>query len=240
MTVPFLDVAATYRELRGELDDAYARVMTSGRFVLGDEVEAFEAEFASHCGVAYAVGVGNGLDALTITLRASDVGPGDDVIVPAHTFIATWLAVARVGARPVPVDVNAETLLIDADAAASAVTSHTAAIVPVHLYGQPADMTALEELASRKRLLLLGDAAQAHGARWRDHDVACLGHAAAFSFYPAKNLGAFGDGGAVTTDDDMLATRIRRLRHYGASGTYTFAELALISASTPSRRRFCA
>ena len=229
MTVPFLDVAASYRELRGELDDAYARVMTSGRFVLGDEVEAFEAEFASYCGVRHAVGVGNGLDALTIALRASDVGHGDEVVVPAHTFIATWLAVERVGARVVPIDVNPDTLLIDVDAAAAAVTSRTAAIVPVHLYGRAADMTALEQLASRKRLLLLGDAAQAHGARWRDHDVASLGNAAAFSFYPAKNLGAFGDGGAVTTDDDMLALRIRRLRHYGASDAYTFAEPGLNS-----------
>jgi dTDP-3-amino-3,4,6-trideoxy-alpha-D-glucose transaminase len=224
VTVPFLDLAASYRELRRELDDAYARVMTSGRFVLGDEVEAFEAEFASHCGARNAVGVGNGLDALTIALRASDVGPGDEVAVPAHTFIATWLAVERVGARVVPVDVNADTLLMDVDAAASAVTSRTAAIVPVHLYGQPADMTALKDLASRKRLLLLGDAAQAHGARWQDHDVGALGNAAAFSFYPAKNLGAFGDGGAVTTGDDMLAIRIRRLRNYGASDSYTFAE----------------
>ena len=152
--------------------------------------------------------MGNGLDALAIAFRASDIGRGDEVIVPAHTFIATWLAVEHVGARVVPVDVDADTLLIDVDAAASAVTSRTAAIIPVHLYGHPVDMTALKELASRKRLLLLADAAQAHGARWKDHDVASCGDAAAFSFYPAKNLGAFGDGGALTTDDEVLAGRI--------------------------------
>ena len=229
MTVPFLDVGATYRELRRDLDDAYARVMNSGRFVLGDEVEAFEADFASYCGTAHAVGVGNGLDALTIALRAGGIGPGDEVVVPAHTFIATWLAVERAGAEVVPVDVDADTLLIDVDAAASAVTSRTAAVLPVHLYGQPADMTALEELTARKDLLLLGDAAQAHGARWQDRNVGALGHAAAFSFYPAKNLGAFGDGGALTTDDETLALRARRLRHYGASDTYTFAEPGLNS-----------
>lgn len=224
MTVPFLDVGASYRELRRDLDDAYARVMNSGRFVLGDEVEAFEAEFASYCGTRHAVGVGNGLDALTIALRAGGVGSGDEVVVPAHTFIATWLAVERAGARVVPVDVDADTLLIDVDAAASAVTPRTAAVLPVHLYGQPADMTALEELAKRKDLFLLGDAAQAHGARWQDCNVGALGHAAAFSFYPAKNLGAFGDGGALTTNDETVAFRARRLRHYGASDTYTFAE----------------
>jgi dTDP-4-amino-4,6-dideoxygalactose transaminase len=229
VTVPFLDVGAGYRELRTELDEAYARVMSSGRFVLGDEVEAFEAEFASYCGTRSAVGMGNGLDALTIALRASDVGPGDEVIVPAHTFIATWLAVTRVSATVVPVDVNPDTLLIDVDAAASAVTSRTAAIIPVHLYGQPADMTALEALASRHSLLLLGDAAQAHGARWKERDVARFGNAAAFSFYPAKNLGAFGDGGAITTDDVALAARVRRIRNYGSSDTYRFAEPGLNS-----------
>ena len=229
MTVPFLDVGASYRELRRELDDAYARVMSSGRFVLGGEVEAFEAEFAAHGDARYAVGVGNGLDALTLALRAADIGPGDEVVVPAHTFIATWLAVERVGATVVPVDVDPETLLIDADGTSAAVTPRTAAIIPVHLYGQPADMSALEELAARSGLFLLGDAAQAHGARWQGHDVAGLGHAAAFSFYPAKNLGAFGDGGAVTTNDEALAVRVGRLRHYGASDTYRFAECGVNS-----------
>ena len=174
MTVPFLDVGATYSELQGELDDAYTRVMGSGRFVLGEEVEAFEADFAAYCGTREAVGVGNGLDALAIALRASGIGRGDEVIVPAHTFIATWLAVEHVGARVVPVDVDADTLLMDGDAAASAVTSRTAAMIPVHLYGQPVDMTALEALASREGLLLLGDAAQAHGARWKGRGVSCV------------------------------------------------------------------
>ncbi len=229
MTVPFLDVGATYSELQGELDDAYTRVMGSGRFVLGEEVEAFEADFAAYCGTREAVGVGNGLDALAIALRASGIGRGDEVIVPAHTFIATWLAVEHVGARVVPVDVDADTLLMDGDAAASAVTSRTAAMIPVHLYGQPVDMTALEALASREGLLLLGDAAQAHGARWKERGVAACGDAAAFSFYPAKNLGAFGDGGALTTNDEVLAARGRRLRHYGASDSYVFAEAGVNS-----------
>jgi dTDP-3-amino-3,4,6-trideoxy-alpha-D-glucose transaminase len=229
VTVRFLDVGASYRELRRDLDDAYARVMSSGRFVLGDEVEAFEHEFASYCGTRHAVGVGNGLDALTIALRAGGVGRGDEVLVPAHTFIATWLAVERVGAEVVPVDVDVDTLLIDADAAASAVTSRTAALLPVHLYGQPADMTALGELAARAKLLLVGDAAQAHGAHWQGQNVAVLGHAAAFSFYPAKNLGAFGDGGAITADDERVALRARRIRNYGESDRYTFVEAGVNS-----------
>lgn len=238
MTVPFLDVGASYRELQRELDDAYARVMSSGRFVLGGELEAFEAEFAAHGGTRYAIGVGNGLDALTLVLRAANVGPGDEVVVPAHTFIATWLAVQQVGATVVPVDVDPETLLIDVDAVAAALTPRTAAIIPVHLYGCPADMSALEALATRAGLLLLGDAAQAHGARWDGHGVAGLGHAAAFSFYPAKNLGAFGDGGAVTTNDETLATRVRRLRNYGASDTYVFAEAGVNSRLDPLQAAF--
>ena len=238
MTVPFLDVGAGYRELRDELDRAYARVMESGRYIGGEEVEAFEREFAASCGARRAVGVGNGLDALTIALRARDIGPGDEVIVPAHTFIATWLAVARVGATIVPVDVAPETLLLDVQAAGAALTPRTAAIVPVHLYGAPADMSALAAMTTGHGLLLLGDAAQAHGARQGDRNVGALGDVAAFSFYPAKNAGAFGDAGALTTDDDSLATRARGLRNYGSSGPYRFAEPGLNSRLDPLQAAF--
>ena len=228
-TIPFLDVRADYRALRRDLDDAYFRVMNSGQYVHGQELDAFEREFAAFCGTRHAIGVGNGLDALTIALRARDVGPGDEVIVPAHTFIATWLAVQRVGAAIVPVDVEPDSLLIDLEAAASAVTSRTAAIIPVHLYGQAADMTTLDRLAERHGLLVLGDAAQAHGAAHRGRNVGELGDIAAFSFYPAKNLGGFGDGGALTTDDDALAARAARLRNYGAADHHEFAEFGLNS-----------
>ena len=238
MTVRFLDVGAGYRELREQFDAAYARVMSSGRYVGGEEVEAFERDFAAFCGTRHAVGVGNGLDALTIALRARDIGPGDEVIVPAHTFFATWLAVARVGATIVPVDVDPETLLIDVQAAAAALTRRTAAIVPVHLYGAPAEMSALAALAVRHGLLLLGDAAQAHGAREGPHDVGALGDCAAFSFYPAKNLGAFGDAGALTTDDDSLAARAHRLCNYGMSAPYRFVEPGINSRLDPLQAAF--
>jgi len=222
--VPFLDVGAAYTELADELNDDFTRVMSSGRYVLGAELEAFEQEFAHFCGVRFAVGVGNGLDALSIALEARGVGPGDEVIVPAHTFVATWLAVTRVGAVIVPVDVDPRSLLIEASAAVAACTSRTAAIVPVHLYGNPVDFSRLEGLADVSGLFLLEDAAQAHGAAIGDRSVGSLGDAAGFSFYPAKNLGAFGDGGAIATDDEELATSARRLRNYGAPAKYEFIE----------------
>jgi dTDP-4-amino-4,6-dideoxygalactose transaminase len=235
VTVPFLDVGAAYAELRGELDAALARVMASGWYIGGPEVEAFEAEFAQFCGTAHCVGVGNGLDALTIALAARGIGAGDEVIVPAHTFIATWLAVTRTGATVVPVDVDPARLLLDPAAVESAVSARTAAIVPVHLYGDPVDVTALEALAARHGLFLLGDAAQAHGARCGGRDVGAVGDAAAFSFYPAKNLGAYGDGGAITTDDAQLAGRARRLRSYGArtGDRYRFEEAGVNSRLDP-------
>ena len=224
MRVPFLDVGATYRELADALTRDFARVMASGHYVLGAELEAFEQEFAHFCRARYAVGVGNGLDALAIALRARGIGPGDEVIVPAHTFVATWLAVARSGATIVPVDVDPVSLLIDANAAAAACTNRTAVIIPVHLYGHPVDIPNLRTLAERQGLFLLEDAAQAHGAEIGNRPVGALGGAAGFSFYPAKNLGAFGDGGAITTDDEGLASDARRLRNYGARGKYEFVE----------------
>jgi len=218
--IPFLDLAALHARQRDEIADAMLRVLDGGRYVLGSELEAFESEFAAYCGVRHAVGVGNGLDALALVLRALDIGAGDEVVVPGHTFIATWLAVTHVGATPVPVDVRDDTCNLDPDRVEAALTPRTRAIVAVHLYGQTAAMDALREIAQRHDLRLIEDAAQAHGARYRGRRAGALGDAAAFSFYPGKNLGALGDGGAVTTDDDALASRVRRLRNYGSVVKY--------------------
>jgi dTDP-4-amino-4,6-dideoxygalactose transaminase len=225
MKVPFLDVGAEYTALADELTSDFNRVMSSGRYILDVELEAFEDEFARFCGTRYALGVGNGLDALSIALRAKGIGPGDEVIVPAFTFIATWLAVVKSGATIVPVDVDPVTLLLDPSATRAACTNRTAAIVPVHLYGHPADITSLQALADSHGLFLLEDAAQAHGAELGGKRAGALGNAAGFSFYPTKNLGAFGDGGAITTDDAELAERARRLRNYGARAKYEFVEM---------------
>jgi dTDP-3-amino-3,4,6-trideoxy-alpha-D-glucose transaminase len=218
--VPFLDLDAGYRELRPELEAAQRRVMESGRYVLGPEVEQFEREFASYCGTQECVTVASGLDALTLSLRSLGVRPGDEVVVPGHTFIATWLAVSALGARPVPVDCLAATANIDASALARVVGPRTRAIVPVHLYGQPAGMDAITAVADAHGIPVLEDAAQAHGARHGSRRAGALGRAAAFSFYPGKNLGAFGDGGAVTTDDPHLAETLRALRNYGSQEKY--------------------
>jgi dTDP-4-amino-4,6-dideoxygalactose transaminase len=219
-TVPFLDLGSGHAEIRADLDAAWRRVLASDRLILGPEVEAFEAEFAAYCGAAHCVGVGNGLDALTLILRALDIGAGDEVIVPANTYIATWLAVTHVGATPVPVDPDRETFNLDPTRIESALSPRTRAIMPVHLYGQPADMEPITAIAARHRLAVIEDAAQAHGARCRGKRVGTLGVAAGFSFYPTKNLGAFGDAGAVVTDDAALAARIRRLRNYGSVEKY--------------------
>ncbi|MCW3014143.1 MAG: fdtB2 [Solirubrobacterales bacterium] len=218
--VPFLDLRAINAELEDELTQATARVVQSGHYVLGPEVAAFEAAWASFAGARHCVGVGSGLDALALALDAAGVGPGDEVIVPAHTFVATWLAVTRTGAAAVGADVDPGTGLLDPAAVAAAVTSRTRAIVPVHLYGQTADMDALLALADRHGLVVVDDAAQAHGARHRGRPVGALATATAWSFYPGKNLGALGDGGAVTTDDDALAARLRMLRNYGSREKY--------------------
>ncbi len=220
MKVPFLDVAAGHRELRAELDAAYARVMDSGWFVLGAEVVAFEREFAEYCGARHAIGVANGLDALELILTAVGIGAGDEVIVPGHTFIATWLSVSRSGATPVPVDCRLETANMDPDAIDAAITPRTRAIVAVHLYGLPAAMDAIRAIADRHGLRLFEDAAQAHGASIGGRRAGTLGDAAAFSFYPGKNLGALGDGGAVVTDDDGLSERVGVLRNYGSRRKY--------------------
>lgn len=220
----FYDLGLSDPALRADLDRAWARVADSGWVILGPELAAFEAEFAAYCGAGHAVGVGNGLDALTLVLRAADVGPAQEVIVPAHTFAATWLAVIAVGATPVPVEVDPATYTLDPAAAAAAVTPRTAAILPVSLYGHPVDMDPLAALASKHGLFLLEDAAQSHGARYKGRRTGALAHATAFSFYPSKNLGALGDGGAVVTDDAALAERLRRLRNYGSSRKYVHEE----------------
>jgi dTDP-4-amino-4,6-dideoxygalactose transaminase len=224
MRVPFLDVGATYLELKEELDAAVSRVLSSGWYLLGAEIAAFEEEFATHVGVKHCIGVGNGLDALHLALRAMNVGSGDEVIVPSNTYIATWLAVSYAGATPVPVEPDLRTYNLDPALIEAAITSRTRAILPVHLYGQPANMDPICEIAQRYGLWVLEDAAQAQGARYRGRRVGSLGHAAAWSFYPAKNLGAFGDAGAVTTNDDGLADRLRELRNYGSKVKYVNEE----------------
>lgn len=220
MRVPFLDLKAAHHELRAELEAAFQRVLDSGWFVMGPELEALEAEFADYCGVDYCVGVGNGLEALHLLLRAYGIGPGDEVIVPSNTFIATWLAVSQCGATPVPVEPDIETHNIDPLRISAAITPRTRAIMPVHLYGQPADMDPINEIASPHGLVVIEDAAQAQGARYKGRRAGSLGHAAGTSFYPGKNLGALGDGGAILTCDRAIADKVRRLRNYGSEIKY--------------------
>ncbi len=218
--IPFLDFGSMHAELRPRLDAAYTRVLESNWLILGREVEAFEREFAEYCNARHCIGVANGLDALFITLKAMDIGPGDEVIVPSNTYIATWLAVSYAGATPVPVEPDPRTYNIDPARIEAAITSATRVIMPVHLYGQPADMDPILEIAERHGLKVVEDAAQAHGARYKGRRTGSLGDAAGFSFYPGKNLGALGDGGAVVTNDDALADRLRVLRNYGSRVKY--------------------
>jgi dTDP-4-amino-4,6-dideoxygalactose transaminase len=221
MKVPFQDLPLQIRALRSELDAAISGVLGHGQFILGPEVAAFEKEWARFCGVKHAIGVGSGTDALQLILRALRIGPGDEVITVANSFIATAEAISYTGAKPVLVDCELETYLIDPTAVEAAITPRTRAIMPVHLYGQPANMAALSALAQKHGLALVEDAAQAHGAVLAGgRSCGALGVAAAFSFYPGKNLGAFGDGGAVTTDDDALAHQIRLLRNWGSVVKY--------------------
>lgn len=220
MSIPFLDLRAAYLELKGEIDAAIGRVLDSGWYILGGEVEAFEAEWAAYCGAGHAVGLANGLDALTLALRALDIGPGDEVIVPSNTYIATWLAVTAVGATPVPVEPDMATHNLDPALIEPAITAHTRAILPVHLYGQPADLDPIIEIARRHGLAVVEDAAQAHGARYKGRPIGAHGDVVCWSFYPGKNLGAMGDAGAVTTDRADLADRIGVLRNYGSREKY--------------------
>lgn len=214
--VPFLDVSQTYQELSSDITRAINRVLESDLYVLGAEVEQFEREFSSYCGSRFAVGVGNGLDALILALRAVGVQPGDEVVVPGHTFIATWFAVSHVGARPVPVEPDGSTFNINPDRIEEVISEKTSAIVPVHLYGQPADIDEVHRIASKYKLRVVEDAAQAHGAKYKGERVGASSDAVAWSFYPGKNLGAFGDGGCVTTNSPEVANRIMELRNYGS------------------------
>jgi dTDP-4-amino-4,6-dideoxygalactose transaminase len=220
MNVPFLDLRAAYLELKPEIDAAVARVLDSGWYILGHEVEAFEEEWAAYCEVSHAVGVGNGLDALTLALRALEIGPGDEVIVPSNTYIATWLAVSAVGATPVPVEPDPATYNIDPTKIAAAITPATRALLPVHLYGQPADLDPILAIARQRNLAVVEDAAQAHGARYKGKRIGAHGDVVCWSFYPGKNLGALGDAGAITTNRADLADRIRLLGNYGSREKY--------------------
>ena len=220
LKVPFLDLRGPYVELRQELDAALARVADSGWYLLARELDAFERAFAAYTGARHCAGLANGLDALHLALRALGVGPGDEVIVPSNTYIATWLGVSQAGATPVPVEPDARTYNLDPAQLDAAVTERTRAILPVHLYGQPADMDPITEVARRHGLHVLDDAAQAHGARYKGRRVGGLADITAWSFYPGKNLGAFGDAGGVTADDDALVDLVRVLRNYGSRVKY--------------------
>lgn len=218
--IEFLDLKAPYLELKTQIDEAVSRVISSGWYIGGQEVDQFEDEYAKYCGTKHAVGVANGLDALHLALRAMGVGPGDEVIVPSNTYIATWLAVSQCGATPVPVEPDEATHNIDPRLVEAAITARTKVILPVHLYGQPADIDPIVDLANLHGLMVLEDGAQAHGAFYKGKRLGGHGKAVAWSFYPGKNLGALGDGGAVTTNDDQIADRIRILRNYGSRIKY--------------------
>jgi dTDP-4-amino-4,6-dideoxygalactose transaminase len=220
MPIPFLDLKQAYDDIGAEVEAAVRRVLASGWYILGEEVAAFEAEFAAYCDADHCVGVGNGLDALRLALIAMDIGAGDEVIVPSNTFVATWLAVTQCGARPVPVEPDPVTHVIDPQCIEAALTSRTRAIIPVHLYGHPADMDAIMAIARTHGIKVLEDAAQAHGARYKGTRLGAHGDAVAWSFFPGKNLGAMGDAGGVTTNDAALAERIRMLGNYGSREKY--------------------
>jgi len=219
-SVPFLDFKRLLAADRSELLEAFGRVLDSGRFILGRELEQFENEFAAYCGCTQGVGVGNGLDALYLVLEALGIGPGDEVVVPAHTFAATWLAVTRRGATPVPVEPDPQTCLASADAIAAALTPRTRAVIAVHLYGSVAGIDAIAALCRDRGVALVEDAAQAHGASLAGRRAGSFGVAGCFSFYPTKNLGALGDGGMVVSSDAELAERLRKLRNFGSREKY--------------------
>ena len=231
--VPFLDVGHSYRELRNEIDVAVTRVLQSGRYIQGEEVENFESNFASFVDAKFCVGVANGLDAIYLALRALGIGAGDEVIVPAHTFIATWLAVTNCGATPVPVEPELNGFNIDPTLIEAAITSRTKAVIMVHLYGQPCDIDEIHNVASRHGLRVIEDAAQAHGATYKGKRIGGHSDVVTWSFYPGKNLGAFGDGGAITTNDKDLADKIQVLGNYGSKQKYDHSELGVNSRLDP-------
>lgn len=225
MSIPFLDLHSMHDPLASDLHEALDDVLDRSNYILGPALSAFEAAFAEYCGTRHCLGVANGLDALHLILRALEIGSGDEVIVPAHTFIATWLAVSHTGATPIPVDVDPATGNLDPKRVEEALTTRTRAVMPVHLYGQPAAMDDLANAVADRNIVLIEDAAQAHGASYRGRRCGNLGIAAGFSFYPGKNLGALGDGGAIVTNDDTVADTVRRLRNYGSSAKYRHESL---------------
>lgn len=231
--IRFLDLQRANSEVSEAIETAVVCELRSGQYIGGESVERFELAYASYVTADHCIGVGNGLDALHLALRAVGIGPGDEVIVPSHTFIATWLAVSHCGARPIPVEPLESTYNIDPERIEAAITSRTKAIVPVHLYGQPADIDAILDIAARHGLRVVEDAAQAHGARYRGRRIGAHGDAAAWSFYPGKNLGAFGDAGAVTTRDPAIAERVRSLRNYGSRQKYVHEHLGFNSRLDP-------
>lgn len=225
MRVSFVDLTTQYAALSGEIQAAITAVMARGDFILGQDVDLLEQEFAAYCGARYAIGVDSGTSALELALRACDIGPGDEVITAANTFVATAIAIICTGATPVLVDVDPVSYNLDASGCAAALTNRTKAIIPVHLYGHPADMDPILNLAQEHGVIVIEDACQAHGARYKGRRAGSLGQAAAFSFYPAKNLGAYGDAGIVATDDARVANRVRMLRNYGQQKKYHHTEL---------------
>lgn len=220
MMINSVDLVREYELIRDEMDESYSRVIESGKYVLSKEVSLFEKEFANYCQSKFCVGVGNGLDAIRLSLLALGIGPGDEVIVPSFTYVATWLAVSHIGAIPVPVEPNEETFNIDVNLIEQAITSKTKAIIPVHLYGQPADIASILEIAEKRNLKVIDDAAQAHGSVYKGNKVGSLTDVTAFSFYPTKNLGAIGDAGGITTNDPIVYGRLKALRNYGESKKY--------------------
>lgn len=229
MPITFLDLKAATSELRIELDAAHRRVADSGWFLIGPELEAFEQEYAASVGVPHCIGVANGLEALQLVLMAKQIGPGDEVIVPSNGYIATWLAVTQVGATPIPCEPDPRTYNLDPNRLAPLITPRTKAILPIHLYGQTADMDAINQVAATHGLFVLEDAAQSHGAMAHVRDSGSLGHAAGISFYPTKNLGALADAGAITTSNGALAQQLRSLRNYGSRERYHHDQIGLNS-----------
>lgn len=231
--VPFLDLRAGYLALKTDIDAAVARVLDSGWYILGPEVESFETAFAAYCQASHCVGVANGLDALILSLRALDIGPGDEVVVPSNTFIATWLAVSSVGATPVPVEPDPHSYNIDPALIAAAITPRSRAIIAVHLYGQPADLDPILDVAKHHAIAVIEDAAQAHGARYKGMRIGAHSDVVCWSFYPGKNLGAMGDCGAITTNRSDIAARIQMLRNYGSRAKYVNEEQGTNSRMDP-------
>tara|TARA_B100000963_G_scaffold346349_1_gene351470 strand:- start:8990 stop:10093 length:1104 start_codon:yes stop_codon:yes gene_type:complete len=231
--IPFLNLGAAYQEIKTEIDAAIFRVTESGEYILGSEVNSFEDEWAEYCNAKHAVGVANGLDALILALRALDVGEGDEVIVPSNTYIATWLAVSAVGATPVPVEPDSRTYNIDTSKISSAISSKTKVILPVHLYGQPADMDPILSLARQHKISVVEDAAQAHGSYYKKKRIGGHGDVVCWSFYPGKNLGALGDAGAITTNRADIAEKVRLLRNYGSQKKYVNKVLGVNSRIDP-------